>query len=220
MKLKDNLYFYPEKGMFDCNTCVIKDNVNIIIDPGSAEFLPSLVQDLRKDGIEPKDIDIITNTHLHGDHCWSNEAFKELSGARIIIHPIQKKFYDVTVIEGARFIGLQPIGFKEDSCFDGNVLDAGDTEMELIYSPGHSPCSICFYCQKDKFLICGDVVFNKNTGRVDFPGGSADELRKSIEALSKLEIEYLLPGHMDVVAGAEKVKGNFEFIKKHVLGCL
>ena len=55
-----------------------------------------------------------------------------------------------------------------------------------------------------------------NTGRVDLPGGQADDLKKSIDTLAKLDIEYLLPGHMGVVAGAENVKQNFEFIKKNV----
>jgi len=49
------------------------------------------------------------------------------------------------------------------------------------------------------------------------PSGNADELRQSIEALSRLEIEYLLPGHMDIVTSGEKVKTNFDFIKRSVL---
>ena len=220
MKLTNNLYFYPEKGMLDCNTYVIRDDFSIIIDPGSPEFLSALIQDLHKDGIEPEDIDIITNTHLHVDHCWADEAFKEFSGAEIIFHPLQKKFYHITFIEISKFFGLQTVAFKEDRCLDGNKLKVGDTEIELIHSPGHSPDSICFYCRKDKMLICGDVIFNGNTGRVDLPGGSGTELRKSIEKLSKLEIGYLLPGHMDIVTGAEKVKDNFDFVKKHILGWL
>ena len=95
-------------------------------------------------------------------------------------------------------------------------MKLGDIELELIHSPGHSPDSICFYCKKEKFLICGDVIFNQNTGRVDLPGGSADELKQSIEALSQLEIDHLLPGHMNIINGAEKVKRNFEYVKKHV----
>jgi len=220
MKLTNNLYFYPEKGMLDCNTYVIRDDLTIIIDPGSLEFLSALIQDLHRDGIKPEDIDIITNTHLHVDHCWADEAFKEFSGAEIIIHPLQKKFYHVTFIEISKFFGLRPVAFKEDRFLDSNKLDAGDTEIEFIHSPGHSLDSICFYCRKDKILICGDVIFSENTGRVDLPGGSGTELRKSIEELSKLEIGYLLPGHMDIVTGAEKVKDNFDFVKKHILGWL
>ena len=172
------------------------------------------------DGIDPKDIDIITNTHLHGDHCWANEAFKEISEAKILSHPLQKRFYDITVIKTAKFFGLQPVGFKEDDYLDNNRLNTGDMEFELIHSPGHSPDSISFYCKQERVLICGDVIFAQNTGRVDLPGGNADELKQSIEELSQLEIEYLLPGHMDILTSTENVKSNFEFVKKHVFSWL
>jgi len=220
MRLIKNLYFYPEKGMMDCNTYVIKDETSVIIDPGLTQFLPSLFQDLHKDGIDPKEIDIIANTHLHGDHCWSNEAFKKVSGAKILIHPSQKDFWDEAVVQASRFFGVPIPEFTQDELFDNDKLNTGEMQFELIPSPGHSPESICFYCQKEKILICGDVIFNQNTGRVDLPGGSADELKQSIERLSQLEIEYLLPGHMDIVVGREKVKRNFEFIKQYVFGYL
>lgn len=217
MKLTNNLYYYLEKGMLDCNTYVIKGTPTIIIDPGSTQFLTTLIQALHQDGIDAKDIDIITNTHLHCDHCSANEALKQLSGARILSHPLQNKFYNVTVIETAKFFGLPPMEFATDGYIGNNKLDTADMEFELIPSPGHSPDSICFYCQKDRLLICGDVIFAGNTGRVDLPGGNADELRHSIEELSQLEISYLLPGHMDIVTSAEKVRSNFDFIKRSVL---
>jgi len=220
MRLTKNLYFYPEKGMMDCNTYVIKDDLSIIIDPGLTQFLPELVQDLERDGIDPKEINIITNTHLHGDHCWANEAFKKASGAKILPHPLQKDFWQATVIQTSRFFGLPAVEFTEDELLDYDKLSAGKMQFELIPSPGHSPDSICFYCQSEKILICGDVIFNQNTGRVDLPGGSADQLKQSIEKLSQLEIEYLLPGHMDILVGRERVKLNFEFIKKNVLSYL
>jgi glyoxylase-like metal-dependent hydrolase (beta-lactamase superfamily II) len=220
MRLIKNLYFYPEKGMMDCNTYVIKDKTSIIIDPGLTQFLPELFQDLHKDGIDPREIDIIANTHLHGDHCWGNEAFKKISGAKILLHPSQKDSWEATVIQTSKFFSVPPVDFTQDELFKNEKLNTGEMELELIPSPGHSPDSICFYCKKEKILICGDVIFNQNTGRVDLPGGSAEALKQSIERLSQLEIEYLLPGHMDIIVGREKVKRNFEFIKQYVLGYL
>ena len=216
MKVTKNLYFYPETGMLDCNTCVIRDDVTILIDPGLPQAIAALVQGLRKDGIEPEDIDIITNTHLHIDHSWADEEFRKISGAKIVLHPLHKKFYDLAAAQTSRFFGLPPLELKEDSCLDNSKLSTGDFEIEFIPSPGHSPDSVCFYCPQGKFLVCGDVIFDKNTGRVDLPGGSGDELKRSIENLSRLEIDYLLPGHMGVVSGAEDVKQNFEIVKKHV----
>ena len=216
MRLTKNLYFYPEQGMLDCNTYVVKDELTIIIDPGSPQFLTKLIQSLQQDGIEAKDIDIIVNTHLHGDHCGANEALKQISGAKIISHPLQKQFYNVTVRETANFFGFQPIEFNADNYTDNNKLDAGDMEFELISSPGHSPDSICFYSSMEKILICGDVIFAGNIGRADLPGGNAGELKRSIESLSQLAIDYLLPGHMDIVTKVEEVKNNFQFIERNV----
>jgi glyoxylase-like metal-dependent hydrolase (beta-lactamase superfamily II) len=206
--------------MLDCNTYVITGNPGIIIDPGSIQFLPLLVEDMHKDSIKPEDINIITNSHLHVDHCWANDALKEISGAEIILHPRHKEFYNISVIETTEFFGLLPIELKEDGILGNNELSSGETTLELIPSAGHSPDSICFYDKEIKALICGDVIFNGNTGRADLPGGNANELKQSIERLSRLEIEYLLPGHMDIISGAEEVKSNFQFVKEHVFSWL
>src|SRR4030067_1659082 len=122
MKLLNNLYFYPEKGILDANTYLITGSPGIIIDPGDPHCLPALIDDIQKDGIDPKNIGIITNTHLHGDHCGANEAFKQLSGARISIHPLQKKFYNVVIFDSARVFGLPPAEFREDSLLDGDRI--------------------------------------------------------------------------------------------------
>ncbi len=216
MKLTNNLYLYPERGMLDCNTYVITGNPGVIIDPGNDMFLNDRLDGLRKDGIDAGSIGIIANTHLHIDHCNANEAFKEISGAKITLHPIQKENYDFVVIGGARIFGITPTEFTEDAIFDSDRLAIGDAEWEMILSPGHSPDSICYYNRTEKILICGDVLFDMNTGRVDLPGGNGDELKKTIESLSKLDIELLLPGHMDTVTGAERVTANFDFIKGNV----
>ena len=220
MELTKNLYFFAEKGMMDCNTYVVKDKTNLLIDPGLTQFLPALIEEMHRDGIDPKDIKLIANTHLHGDHCWANDAFKKLSGAEILMHPVQKQFGQAAAVQASQFFGVANAEFSEDRLMDNERLNLGETDIELIPSPGHSPDSICYHIPKDKVLICGDVIFNQNTGRVDLPGGSADQLKASIERLSQLDIEYLLPGHMNIVVGRENVKNNFEFIKKYVLGYL
>ncbi len=202
--------------MLDCNTYIIKGSPGIIIDPGNTEFLTPRLSALHKDGIVPQDIGIIVNTHLHIDHCGANEAFKRLSGAKIALHPVQKQNYHLVVVDGARLFGMEPGEFTEDYLLDDSLLKSNNSEIELIPSPGHSPDCVCFYLKKDKALFCGDVLFESNTGRVDLPGGNADDLKNSIGSLSKLDIEYLLPGHMGVITGADKVAENFDFITHNV----
>ncbi|MBN1176997.1 MAG: MBL fold metallo-hydrolase [Dehalococcoidales bacterium] len=220
MKLTNNLYFFPEQGMLDCNTYVITGSPGIIIDPGNADYLMSRVAGMKKDGIDPADIGIIVNTHLHMDHCGANEDFKKLSGAKIALHPIQKENYRLVVVDGARVFGMEPMEFTEDEVLEGDTLNNDGVEMEMIVSPGHSPDCVCFYNRRDKVLVCGDVLFEMNTGRVDLPGGNGEDLKKSIESLSKLDIEYLLPGHMGVVSGADRVTANFDFIRSNVFAWL
>jgi hydroxyacylglutathione hydrolase len=215
MKLANNLYMYPEQTVLDCNTYVIKGEPGIIIDPGGAQFLAARLEGLRQDGIALSDIGIIVNTHLHIDHCGANGAFRKLSGAKIALHPVQEKNYQLVVVDGARLFGMEPADFIFDYRLDDN-LDNGSVQLELIPSPGHSPDCVCFYDRKDKWLFCGDVLFQMNTGRVDLPGGDGMLLKKSIESLSLLDVEYLLPGHMDVISGAAKVAENFGFIRRDV----
>jgi hydroxyacylglutathione hydrolase len=216
MKLANNLYLYPEHGMMDANTYVLKGSPGIIFDPGSVDWVEQRVSEMKKDGLDPKDIGLIVNTHQHIDHSSGNEAFKALSGAKIALHPIQKLNYKFVVVDGTNLLGTDPVEFKEDFLLDEKHLQAAGTDIELISSPGHSPDCVCFYLRKEKVLICGDVLFEMNTGRVDLPGGNAAELRKSIDYLSTLDIELLLPGHMGGVVGAANVKRNFAYIKENV----
>ncbi len=216
MKLTERLFCYPENGMLDSNSYLVKGDTVLLIDPGFHQFLPQRLRALEKDGFKPQDIKIIANTHLHIDHYWGDQAFKEASGAKVLLHPLQKESVETSGVETARFFGLEPVELKEDGILDGETLSLGNIELELIYSPGHSPDSFCFYSKADKFLVCGDVIFAGNTGRVDLPGGSAEQLKASIERLAALDIEYLLPGHMGIVSGAAKVKKNFEFVRQNV----
>jgi hydroxyacylglutathione hydrolase len=216
MKLVNNLYLYPEHGMLDANVYVLKGNPGIIFDTGYTGWVVSRVADMKKDGIEPESIGIILNTHQHIDHASGNEAFKQFSGAKIYQHPLQKEHYQLVVVEGTRMLGDDPIEFTADVMIENNKINAGGVEIECIPSPGHTPESICYYLRKEKSLICGDVLFEMNTGRVDLPGGSADELKMSIDRLSELDIELLLPGHMGAVSGAANVKRNFDYIKQNI----
>jgi hydroxyacylglutathione hydrolase len=216
MKLNNNLYFYPEKGVLDCNTYIMKDKLTVLIDVGLDKNLPSLIRDFKNDGIDPDEIDIIGNTHLHLDHSWANQEFKEKYSAKIKIAPVQKKFYDVGVRETAKFFNIEPVEFQEDGLLDSEI-NIGDIEIQLIETPGHSPDSICFYIASTRALICGDLIFQNNIGRPDLPGGNIEHLEQSIEKIAQMDIDMLLPGHMNIITSSQKVKQNFEFVKNSIL---
>jgi glyoxylase-like metal-dependent hydrolase (beta-lactamase superfamily II) len=73
----------------------------------------------------------------------------------------------------------------------------GNSELELIFAPGHSPAHLCFYNVQQQFIIGGDVLFYRSIGRTDLPGGNFDQLISSIrEKLFTLPDDVkVFPGH-------------------------
>ena len=80
---------------------------------------------------------------------------------------------------------------------EGSEIKLGEDKLSIILAPGHSPASLCFYCEKQQFLIGGDVLFRESIGRTDLPGGNHAQLLKSIrENLFVLPDEVVVyPGH-------------------------
>jgi len=64
---------------------------------------------------------------------------------------------------------------------EGEVIDFGNTKLEVLFTPGHSPASISFFCREEKFVIAGDVLFYGSIGRTDLPGGNFQTLIASIK---------------------------------------
>jgi glyoxylase-like metal-dependent hydrolase (beta-lactamase superfamily II) len=112
--------------------------------------------------------------------------------------------------------GLNPPNVKINMIMKTGNIVLGEESFQILHVPGHSPGSIGLYWPAKKALFPGDVIFSQNVGRTDFPGGSGALLKKSITALSKLEVETLLPGHMEIIDGAERVKQNFQMVMKNV----
>ena len=90
-----------------------------------------------------------------------------------------------------------------------------DKVFQIYESPGHSPGSLTIYWPDRKILFTGDVVFYSGIGRTDCLEGNSNLLMQSIERLSRLDTELLLPGHGEVVTGKDLVLQNYEFIRQN-----
>jgi glyoxylase-like metal-dependent hydrolase (beta-lactamase superfamily II) len=122
-------------------------------------------------------------------------------------------YLDIMAEESRKFLGTD-IAYK----FNADIvleerLGIGKIELKVLHTPGHSLCSICFYSEDKKILICGDLVFEQGVGRTDLPFGNTDELKNSIERISKLDTELLLPGHGAIIEGRNNIERNYEFVK-------
>ena len=94
----------------------------------------------------------------------------------------------------------------------GIKSEAGNTKLEVIHVPGHSPGSIVFYCAADNCLFSGDVLFQGSIGRADLAGGNFDTLIEGIcEKLFVLPDETIVyPGHgAPTSIGIEKTENPF-----------
>jgi glyoxylase-like metal-dependent hydrolase (beta-lactamase superfamily II) len=216
MKVTDGIYSYPWTNMWEnnCNSYILKKNATtVLIDPGLKRYVPALLISAKQDGINEDDISLVINTHAHPDHLDGNSHFLERN-IKVALSAEETKFLLSTGKEFFSMFGLaQPHGQIDISLQEGE-FKIGDLELQIILTPGHSPGSICIYWPEKKALISGDVIFSESVGRTDFPGGSGELLKQSIERLSTLDVEYLLPGHNEIVIGKNDVTRNFEFIKR------
>ena len=179
------------------NCYLLLDEKNAIIDVGGdIKFILDAISRY----LNPKDLDYVILTHSHYDHAAAAGHFKGI--AKIAIHRDEYSLLKAQNFTSYLFgVSFKP--FEPDLMLEGGeTIDLGNIELKVIHTPGHSPGSICLYEPTRKWLFSGDTVFAHGSfGRVDLPGGSARELIKSLERLSKLDVENLYPGHEDIVEG-------------------
>lgn len=184
----------------------------IIIDPGCYEDRErqQLAEFISANGLQPR---MLVNTHCHLDHVFGNKFIHETYGLELHIHPGER-----TVLEFAPASGLMwnlPFDNYTGVLHDlhpGSFLQLDEDELEVLFTPGHSPASLSFYAKNDGFVIAGDVLFRESVGRTDLPGGNPDILSKSIrEQLYVLPDETIVyPGHgMPTRIGHEKRHNPF-----------
>ncbi|MBN1572142.1 MAG: MBL fold metallo-hydrolase [Deltaproteobacteria bacterium] len=218
MKIMDDLFAYPWTDMFEnnCNSYYIGGDAKMLIDPGLTRFFPELLKRLSKDGIESADIENVFLTHSHPDHFEAVEAFLEVDGVNIVMSRAEADFLENVGLKFYPAFGLDIPQYRIDRFIEDGTVKIGGVQFEAYITPGHSPGSVCLYWPEKKVLVSGDLIFYMNVGRTDFPGGNSALLKESIERVSKLDVEYLLPGHMQVVAGKGEIERNFEMVKKSV----
>lgn len=219
MRIVDNLYAYVWQGSDNnCNSYVfaeaLTDRSHIVIDPGhlitpsyGESGLEKLYEGMERDGLARSSIGLVILTHGHPDHCEAAVEIRESQNALVAMHEADEAAYGT-------------FGGKTDIYLDEGDLEFRSettTHLEVYHSPGHTPGHVTIYWPERKALIAGDCIFYRSTGRTDFPGGDALSLRKTIDRLSRLDIEYLLCGHAygnsGILQGREEVQENFQYIK-------
>jgi hydroxyacylglutathione hydrolase len=122
----------------------------------------------------------IVNTHGHADHTAGNGEWAAATGAHIIIHQLDWKFFSAPKMQAAaQAEGFPPLSKADVLVADGDRLPLGAAEASILHTPGHTPGAICLYFPGH--LFTGDTLFVGAAGRTDLPGGSLTRLISSLE---------------------------------------
>ena len=221
MKLEKDLYAYVWENPYEnnCNTYVIQGDRTILIDPGHSRHIGKLLHQMEIDGIPSEGIDLIIATHSHPDHL---EGFESFLGkpVKMVMSREEERYLMGSGRALFEMMGCPLPEIRIDFYLNEGEVHIGKQIFEIYETPGHSPGSLSIYWPEKKALFTGDVLFKGGVGRTDFPEGDGGLLKESIERLSRLETEILLPGHGEIVMGREMVLENFEFIRQSFSGYL
>ena len=200
---------------FQENTYVVYDQTGecIIFDPGcnNSQEEDQLVQFIESKNLKPVRL---INTHCHIDHVFGNAFVAEKYQLPLEIHegelavlksvPMVAQMYNIPMPspspEPGRFIA------------EGEHIEFGNTILQTLFTPGHSPASLSFYCEADQFIIAGDVLFQGSIGRTDLPGGDFKLLIKNIREkfFTLPDAVKVYPGHgPSTTVGFEKKNNPF-----------
>ena len=206
MKVFEGLraFIWRDNRANNCNAYLIEGSKRILVDPGHRDFFDHVHQGLSKLKVSRDQIDVVLVTHGHPDHLEMASNFK----APTLVGMGEEEYHFTK--ENYAFHYKVP---EPDFLLREGDLTIGDVSLRIILTPGHSPGSVCVYWPLKKALFTGDVVFSQGIGRTDLLGGDGSLLKESIKRLAALDVEYLLPGHGEMLSGRESVKANFKMIE-------
>ena len=177
-----NIHFFTFNG-FQENTYILFDETKecIIIDPGcySNEEEQELVKFISENNLTPVKL---LNTHCHIDHVLGNSFVANKYSIDLEMHEKDLPTLHATPEYGHTF-GFNMAKSPEPTTLlkEGDVVKFGSSELDVLFTPGHSAGHIVFISHEQKFIINGDVLFQGSIGRTDLPGGDHNTLIESIK---------------------------------------
>ena len=172
-------------NMMQENCYVVSDATGqaVIIDCGA--FYDSERQAV-VDYIENHQLDVkhLLCTHGHFDHVFGNDTVVEHFGIlpeihaddAVLLRSLASQMMDMVGMSYTRVVP-EPVHLL----VDGETISFGDHELKVLYTPGHSPGGVVFYCEKEDVLFSGDTLFRMSVGRTDLYRGSWEVLVNSLQ---------------------------------------
>jgi hydroxyacylglutathione hydrolase len=168
-----------------------ESNEAAVIDPGDEG--QRILAEISRLGLQVK---YIVNTHGHADHIGGNATVKQGTGAQLAIHPADLPLLSDTGLNLSTWMGKPFTCPKPDILLsEGQQLSVGKLTLTVLATPGHTRGGVSL--KTDGAIFTGDTLFAGSVGRTDFPGGSFDDMIKSIreKILVCDDAVEVYPGH-------------------------
>jgi len=181
------------------NTFVLWDETNEAVVIDCACSSPSEEATLTKFITDNKlTVKRLLNTHLHFDHLLGNGFFYKQYGIKATAHADDVKHLPLSAQRAFAFgFNIPEPGYEiDDFLNEGDAVCFGNSELQVLHIPGHSPGSLVYYSSEGQFIVSGDVLFEQSIGRTDLWGGNLDLLLQGIR-----EKLFTLPGNTIVYPG-------------------
>jgi len=208
-------FFWESMTENNCNTYLIDGKKKILIDPGHLHLFDHVARGLSALNLDKGDIHLVICTHAHQDHLEAATLFRK-AGVLFTVHEnewklIQSMSHFIEASYGISVDALAPDFFLAKGDLNVDGLD-----IRVFHTPGHSPGSVCLYLPAEKVLFTGDLIFKEGLGRTDLPGGNSAQIKESVRQLQDLDVEYLLPGHGEMLTGKNEIQDNYGFLERYV----
>jgi hydroxyacylglutathione hydrolase len=180
----------------------------LIVDPG--DEAPQILHAVDELGLE---VEGILVTHCHFDHVGAVAPVAKATGAPVWVSEIERPVL-ADIMSYVPFAGFGPYeSYEADHTLRGGErLELAGFEIDVLFTPGHSPGHLTYSIPDEQVVFSGDVLFQGSVGRVDLPGGDWGTLLGSIGSLvdSLPEETTVYPGHMGITSlGAERRTNPF-----------
>jgi len=196
--VQENCYLFRREG----------SDRALIVDPGDeSDRLLHAVDEL---GVT---LDGILLTHTHFDHVGAVAPVAQATGAEVWVPEIEKPVL-ADIMSFVPWPGFGPYESydAEHTLKGGETLELAGFEIDVMFTPGHSPGHVTFSIPDQEVIFSGDVLFQGSVGRTDLPGGDWATLLESIRSLvdNLSEDTTVHPGHMGLTTlGAERASNPF-----------